>query len=190
MDDLITFAKAVAAGSIVSMTIVLFKFRFQGFSRAVFAIDALVMLLLLAGSRIAFRFFRKVIPKVSSENGHRVLIYGAGDAGELLLRELLNNRELRYAPVGFIDDDASKHGKLIHGFRVFGGNGSLAKIISEQQVEQVLISTPRISAERIGEIWSECDARNIELRRMSIRIEAISDNPLKAVGQISTNGDL
>ena len=59
-----TFAKAVAAGSIVSMTIVLFKFRFQGFSRAVFAIDALVMLLLLAGSRIAFRFFRKVIPSV------------------------------------------------------------------------------------------------------------------------------
>ena len=190
MDDLMTFAKAVAAGSIVSMTIVLFKFRFQGFSRAVFAIDALVMLLLLAGSRIAFRFFRKVIPAVSAENGRRVLIYGAGDAGELLLRELLNNRELRYAPVGFIDDDASKHGKLIHGFRVFGGNGSLAKIISEQQVEQVLISTPRISAERIGEIWSECDARNIELRRMSIRIEAISDNPLKAVGQTSTNGHL
>ncbi len=183
MDDLMTFAKAVTAGSIVSMTIVLFKFRFQGFSRAVFAIDALVMLLLLAGSRIAFRFFRKVIPAVGTETGRRVLIYGAGDAGELLLRELLNNRELRYAPIGFIDDDPSKHGKLIHGFRVFGGNGSLAKIIDDQQVEQVLISTPRISAERIGEIWSECDARNIELRRMSIRIEAISDNPLKAVGQ-------
>ena len=190
IDDLMTFAKAVAAGSIVSMTIVLFKFRFQGFSRAVFAIDALVMLLLLAGSRIAFRFFRKVIPAVSAENRRRVLIYGAGDAGELLLRELLNNRELRYAPIGFIDDDPNKHGKLIHGFRVFGGNGSLDKIISEQQVEQVLISTPRLSAERIAEIWSECDSRNIELRRMSIRIEAISDNPLKAVGQMSTNGDL
>lgn len=190
MDDLITFAKAVAAGSIVSMTIVLFKFRFQGFSRAVFAIDALVMLLLLAASRIAFRFFRKVLPATSAADGRRVLIYGAGDAGELLLRELLNNRELRYAPVGFIDDDPNKHGKLIHGFRVFGGNGSLGKIISDQQVEQVLISTPRISPERIAEIWSECDARSIELRRMSFRIEAISDNPLKSLGKISTNGEL
>ena len=139
---------------------------------------ALVMLLLLAASRIAFRFFRQVLPAVSAQTGRRVLIYGAGDAGELLLRELLNNRELRYAPIGFIDDDATKHGKLIHGFRVFGGNGSLAKIINDQQVEQVLISTPRISAERIAEIWSECDARNIELRRMSIRIEAISDNQI------------
>ena len=189
MDDLITFAKAVVAGSIVSMTIVLFKFRFQGFSRTVFAIDAVAMLLLLAGSRIAFRFFRKVLPAVSATHGRRVLIYGAGDAGELLLRELLNNRELHYAPVGFIDDDPNKHGKLIHGFRVFGGNGSLPRIITEQQVEQVLISTPRISTERIAEIWSECDARNIALRRMSIRIEAISDNPLKSVGQKAASGD-
>jgi UDP-GlcNAc:undecaprenyl-phosphate GlcNAc-1-phosphate transferase len=188
MDDLITFSKAVLAGSIVGMTIILFKFRFQGFSRAVFAIDALVMLLLLATSRIAFRFFRQVLPAGTAHKGRRVLIYGAGDAGELLLRELLNNRDLQYAPVGFMDDDATKHGKLIHGYRVFGGNGSLAKIISEQQVEQVLISSPHISADRVSEIWSECDSRNIELRRMSIKIEAVSDNPLRSVRH-STNGD-
>src|SRR5437588_6836699 len=137
MDDLLGFAKAVAAGSIVSMIIVLFKFRFQGFSRAVFLIDGLVMLLLLAGSRVAFRFFRQVLPSGSASVGRRVLIYGAGDAGELLLRELLNKRELIYAPVGFMDDDANKHGKLIHGFRVFGGNGLLPKIISDHHVEQV-----------------------------------------------------
>ena len=190
MDDLLAFAKAVAAGSIVSMIIVLFKFRFQGFSRAVFLIDALVMLLLLAGSRVAFRFFRQVLPSGSAGNGQRVLIYGAGDAGELLLRELLNNRELSYAPVGFMDDDANKHGKLIHGFRVFGGNGLLPKIINDHRVEQVLISTPRISEERIAEILSECEARNVELRRLSIRLEAISDNPLKSTSQMPMNGDL
>ena len=189
MDDLLAFAKAVAAGSIVSMIIVLFKFRFQGFSRAVFLIDALVMLLLLAGSRIAFRFFRQVLPSGSASNSRRVLIYGAGDAGELLLRELLNNRELSYAPVGFMDDDSTKHGKLIHGFRVFGGNGLLPKIISDHHVEQVLISTPRISAARIAEILSECDARNVELRRLSIRLESISDNPLNSVPDIPVNGD-
>ena len=189
MDDLMAFAKAVAAGSVISVVIVSFKFYFQGFSRTVFLLDAMVMLTFLAGSRIAFRFFRQVLPAADKEDGKRVLIYGAGDAGELLLRELLNNRELRYAPVGFMDDDANKHGKLIHGFRVFGGNGSFAKIITEQQVQQVLISTPRISEERIAEIWSECDSRNIELKRMSIRIEAISDNPLKSI-QSSANGDL
>src|SRR5947199_2140340 len=163
MDDLVVFAKAVAGGSLISMLIILFKFRFQGFSRAVFVIDALVMLMLLAGSRVAFRFFRRVLPATSSGKGRRVLIYGAGDAGELLLRELLNNSELSYAPVGFMDDDPKKQGKVIHGLRVFGGNGLLRKIVSEQKVEHILISSPRISEERIAELSRECEARNIEL---------------------------
>src|SRR5260370_26705223 len=98
------FAKAVATGSLVSLVIVLFKFRFQGFSRAIFVIDALVMLMLLAGSRVAFRFFRQVLPAANGDTGRRALIYGAGDAGELLLRELLNNRELSLAPVCLLDD--------------------------------------------------------------------------------------
>src|SRR5258706_6087058 len=102
IDDLMSFAKAVAAGSIVSMATVLFKFRFAGFSRAIFVIDALVMLMLLAGSRVAFRFFRQVLPAVGGGKSRRALIYGAGDAGGLLLRELLYNPDFRYAPVGFV----------------------------------------------------------------------------------------
>jgi UDP-GlcNAc:undecaprenyl-phosphate GlcNAc-1-phosphate transferase len=187
MDDLLGFAKAVSAGSIISLVIVLFKFRFQGFSRAIFVIDALVMMMLLAGSRVAFRFFRQVLPAANADKGRRVLIYGAGDAGELLLRELLNNRELGYAPVGFMDDDPKKHGKVIHGFRVFGGNGLLGKIFSEHQIEQLLISTPRISEERLAEIARECEARNIELKRMSIRIESITDSPLPSIARSASN---
>jgi UDP-GlcNAc:undecaprenyl-phosphate GlcNAc-1-phosphate transferase len=102
-----------------------------------------------------------------------VLIYGAGDAGELLLRELLNNRELKYAPVGFVDDDPKKKGKVIHGLRVFGGNGMLRNVCREQQVEEVLISSGRFSDERIAEIMSDCEVEQIALKRMRIRIEEI-----------------
>jgi len=190
IDDLMAFAKAVAAGSIVSMLIILFKLRFQGFSRAVFLIDALVMLMLLAGSRTAFRLFRQVLPVANGDAGRRVLIYGAGDAGELLLRELLNNRDLRCAPVGFMDDDPMKQGKVIHGLRVFGGNGMLKKVIDQHRVEQVLISTPRLSAERTGEILRECEAQNIEVKRMSIRIEDVDDARLPPITRAARNGDL
>ncbi len=189
IDDLMAFAKAIAAGSAVSLVIVLFKFRFQGFSRTIFVIDALVMLMLLAGSRVAFRFFRQVLPAANGEKSQRCLIYGAGDAGELLLRELLNNRELSYTPVGFIDDDPKKQGKVIHGFRVFGGNGMLGKIVGDQKIEQLVISTPRISEERLAEISRECEARNIELKRMSIRIESISDSPLKSIARPDIDED-
>jgi UDP-GlcNAc:undecaprenyl-phosphate GlcNAc-1-phosphate transferase len=190
IDDLMAFAKAVAAGSLISMAIVLFKFRFQGFSRAIFVIDALVMLMLLAGSRVAFRFFRQVLPMAGDHTNRRALIYGAGDAGELLLRELLNNRELGYAPIGFIDDDPKKQGKVIHGFRVFGGNGMLGKIVSDHQIEQLLISTPRISDTRLAEILRECEVHSVELKRMSIRIESVSDSPLASIGRSESDGDL
>src|SRR6266850_359434 len=162
LDDLVVFAKAVVLSSVVSVMAVLFTFRFEGFSRTVFLIDGILMFMFLAGSRLAFRLFRQVIPIAKSAEGRRVLIYGSGDAGELLLRELLNNRELMYAPVGFMDDDPKKHGKVIHGFRVFGGNGLLKRIIGEHQVEQVLISSPQISEERIAEIWRECEAQRSE----------------------------
>ena len=84
--------------------------------------------------------------------GRRVLIYGAGDGGELVLRELLNNRGLKYSPVGFLDDDPAKSGKLIHGLKVYGGNGDLNSVCEQQQVDEILISSSRMTDERLQEI--------------------------------------
>jgi UDP-GlcNAc:undecaprenyl-phosphate GlcNAc-1-phosphate transferase len=189
IDDFVAFAKAVLSGSVVSMLIILFKFRFEGFSRTVFIIDALMMLMLLAGSRMAFRFFRQFLPAAKAGEGRRALIYGAGDAGELLLRELINNRELQCAPVGFMDDDPKKRGKVIHGFPVFGGNGLLTDIVTRHNIEQILISSPRISADRVDEILRECEAHNIELKRMAITIENVGEHRLAALPPSASNGD-
>jgi UDP-GlcNAc:undecaprenyl-phosphate GlcNAc-1-phosphate transferase len=175
INDLITFAKAVVLGSVGSVLVILAKFRFQGFSRKVFVIDALMMFTLLAGSRMAFRLFRQLLPVASTKSGRRVLIYGAGDGGELLLRELLNNRDLKYAPVGFIDDDPKKQGKVIHGLRVLGADGTLRSVCSQHGIEEVLISSPRFSDERVSEILRDCQAENVKLSRMRIRIETVSD---------------
>ena len=172
VDNLITYAKAVAAGSAVSVLVLLFAFRFQEFSRAVFVLDAMIFFLMLAGSRVAFRLFRQLLPAPAA-GGKRVLIYGAGDAGELLLREMRNNQELLYTPVGFVDDDPFKKGKMIHGLRVFGGNGHLRRICAEQQVEEVLISTSRIGDDRVAEIRRDCEDAQVTLRRMRIQIDLV-----------------
>lgn len=174
--DLVVFAKAVVISSVASLLAVLFAFRFEGVSRAVFIVDALILLMMVAGSRMAFRLFRQVLPQPQSLEGSRILIYGAGDAGELLLRELRNNRDLKYAPVGFIDDDPNKKGKLIHGLRVYGGNGSLQSICSEQRIDEILISSSKISKERIREIQHDCRASNVSLKRMLIKIEKLEDD--------------
>jgi UDP-GlcNAc:undecaprenyl-phosphate/decaprenyl-phosphate GlcNAc-1-phosphate transferase len=172
LDNLIIYAKAVVAGSVASVLALLFAFRFQGFSRAVFVLDAMIFFMMLAGSRVAFRLFRQLLPAPTT-GGRRVLIYGAGDAGELLLREMRNNLQLQYTPVGFVDDDPHKKGKVIHGLRVFGGNGQLRRVCEEQHVEEVLISSFKIEEERVRQILNDCEEARITLKRMRIEIELV-----------------
>ncbi len=175
VDDLITFARAVAVSSILCMLTILFAFRFQGYSRTVFVVDGLLMFMLLAGSRLAFRLFRKVLPVAHHDRGRRVLIYGAGDGGELFLRELRNNREWQYSPVGFVDDDPAKAGKLIHGLKVFNGNGDLGTVCREQRIDEVLISSSQMPEERLQEILRCCRAEQIVLKQIRISIEELTD---------------
>ena len=174
MSDLIVFAKAVALSSVGSLLVILFAFRFEGYSRKVFVIDAVLMFLFLTGSRMAFRVFRHIIPAVSKQNGRRVLIYGAGDGGELLLRELRNNQELRMAPSGFLDDDPAKNGKVIHGLRVFGGNGDLGSVCTQHEVDEVVISSMKMSDERIREVLRCCAEKQITVKRMRITMEDLT----------------
>jgi UDP-GlcNAc:undecaprenyl-phosphate GlcNAc-1-phosphate transferase len=175
VDDLVTFAKAVAVSSVLCMLTILFAFRFQGYSRTVFVLDGLLMFMFLAGSRLAFRLFRNVLPVTNDGTGRRVLIYGAGDGGELFLRELRNNRDWKYSPVGFLDDDPAKARKVIHGLRVFGGNGDLATVCREQRVDEVLISSAQMSEERLQEILRCCRAERIALKQIRISIEELTD---------------
>lgn len=174
MSDLIVFAKAVILSSVASLLVLLFQFRFEGFSRKVFVIDAVLMLLFLAGSRMAFRLFRQILPAVGTPNGRRVLIYGAGDGGELLLRELRNNRELNLSPIGFLDDDPAKSGKLIHGLKVFGGNGDLGSVCTQHDVDEVVISSMKMTDERVHEVLQICAQREIVVKRMRITMEELN----------------
>src|SRR5687767_13062686 len=172
--DLIVFAKAVAVSSVANLILLLFAFRFEGFSRKVFVVDAVLMLLFLAGSRMAFRLFRQMLPAVGTANGRRVLIYGAGDGGELLLRELRNNRELNLSPIGLLDDDPAKSGKVIHGLKVFGGNGDLGSVCTQHEVDEVVISSLKMTDERIREVLQICADRQITVKRMRITMEELN----------------
>ncbi|HYJ86870.1 MAG TPA: hypothetical protein VEW46_12485 [Pyrinomonadaceae bacterium] len=175
LDDLIVFAKASVLASALSVLSVLFTFRFEGYSRTIFIIDGILMFMFLTGSRMAFRLFRHLLPVSNDREGRRVLIYGAGDAGELLLRELLNNKELKYSPVGFLDDDPAKNGKVIHGLKVYRGNGDVSSVCRQQSVNEVLIASSRMTAERVQEIVGYCRPKDISVKRMKITIEDLSE---------------
>ncbi len=171
--DLVTFTKGVALGSAFSVLALLLIYRFEFYSRAIFVVDAVLLLIALAGSRMAFRFFRQLLPTVISGDERRILIYGAGDGGEMILRELKNNPEWLYQPVGFLDDDPLKKGKVIHGLKVHGGNGSLKQICTENEVQEILLSVRNLSAERLQSVRAICQETDVSLKRALLKIEPV-----------------
>lgn len=171
--DLITFSKGVMLGSTLSILAILLLYRFEGFSRTVFILDGILLFLLVVGSRLAFRLIRQVLPISMSGEGQKVLIYGAGDGGEMVLRELNNNPEWNYRPVGFIDDDPLKKDKVIHGLKVFDGNGSLAELCREKDIAEILISARNMPPEKLRHIREICRDTHVLLKRAQIKIEPI-----------------
>lgn len=171
--DLVTFTKAVVLGTILSVLAILLFYRFEGFSRAVFILNGVLMLLALGGSRMAFRLFRQLLPNPTNGTKRNVLIYGAGDGGEMVLRELENNPDWEYKAIGFLDDDPLKKDKVIHGLRVYGGNGSLPMICKKNNVQEILLSFRRISPERLKEVRIICQDSNVSLKRALIKIEPV-----------------
>ncbi|NNF00568.1 MAG: hypothetical protein HKN25_16235, partial [Pyrinomonadaceae bacterium] len=165
--------KAVVAGSVLSVLALLLFYRFREFSRAVFFVDGLLLLIAIVSSRMAFRLFRQLLPTPMGNTRSRVLIYGAGDGGEMVLRELENNPDWEYKPIGFIDDDPLKKDKVIHGLPVYGGNGSLPSICKNNNVQEILLSFRDITPDRLKEVRLICNESNISLKRAWIKIEPI-----------------
>src|SRR5262249_47599839 len=106
IDELARLIVTVFAGSAVSGLTVLFFYKFHGPSRAVFILNGVLLFVFVGASRISFRLIGALIARQrqSGPDARPVLIYGAGDGGEILVRELLNNPVYLYRPVGFIDD--------------------------------------------------------------------------------------
>ena len=173
--DLFTFSKGVILGTILSILAILLIYRFKDFSRTLFVLDAILLMAAVSASRLAFRLFRQLLPSPVRDGGRRVLIYGAGDGGELVLRELKNNSDWKYTPVGFVDDDPFKKDKVIHGLPVFGGNGSLREICLQNRIQDVLLSFRQIDPQRLEEIKETCRSAEVTLMRAWLKIEIVED---------------
>jgi UDP-GlcNAc:undecaprenyl-phosphate GlcNAc-1-phosphate transferase len=166
INDLLIITRAVVAGAAASTILVFLMYRFRGPSRAVALLDLLLLLVFVSVSRLSFRMLRSLIVGRANTDAKPVLIYGAGDGGELLIREILNNPDHGYAPVGFIDDDDRKTGKKIHGYRIFDSD-ELPSLIRAHGISEVLISSLKVSEARLESLRR----MGVGLKKMSIRIE-------------------
>jgi UDP-GlcNAc:undecaprenyl-phosphate GlcNAc-1-phosphate transferase len=174
LEDLVRTAQAVACGTLLSMAAVSFVYRFAGYSRMVFIVYGLLLLFGVAGSRLSFRFFGLYLHGRPLETVP-VVIYGAGDGGEIVVRECRNNSRVRYRPIGFLDDDPRKQGRTVQGLRIFGGADKLAEIIQREEVAGCIISSPSILANGNAEqIRSVCREQGLWVKQL--RLEFIDED--------------
>lgn len=166
LEDIMRIIKAAIGGTLLAVVAVFGIYGFVGHSRGVFILYALLLLLGMAASRLSFRLFGLMLSRPWS-TAIPVLIYGAGDGGEAVVRECRKNRKLGYRPVGFLDDDPRKQGRVILGLPVVGGAESLAEIVRRETIDGLIISSPSIvvngNADRARTL---CAEKHVWVRRL------------------------
>jgi UDP-GlcNAc:undecaprenyl-phosphate/decaprenyl-phosphate GlcNAc-1-phosphate transferase len=172
LSDLIDYIKAITLGTVTAMLILLFVYRFESFSRAVFVIHWILLLLLISLSRLSFRLVDEGVKK-GKQKGKRVLIYGAGAGGRMAAKEIENNPSLGLVIVGFLDDNPQKFKKKIMGYPVLGGREELEKVVRKRDVQGILVAFKARGEEVRRELQALFQKRDleVEVRQMKMVLE-------------------
>jgi len=155
MDDLVNILKAVAASQVVLAAIVLF-FWHGGFPRSILIIGPALTLVFVGGIRFTLRATREMRYKGSIKDLPKTLIFGAGDLGEGVLRDLKRNKVHRCNVVGFLDDDPALWNHSIHGVSVLGGRKDLSLVVEKYGVDEVVVAVNHSRGPLIKELMALC----------------------------------
>ena len=151
--------------------------RNVSFSRGAYLASFVVAFLLIAGVRILFRLFYEVRNKEGatlSKRKKKVLIIGAGDASEKLLREIISHPELSYEIVGLLDDDSSKKKTRIHGYQVIGEIERLPYVVKEYGVDVIIYAILSTSREHLQKVVSLASSTTAEIKALPAVWEIVS----------------
>jgi FlaA1/EpsC-like NDP-sugar epimerase len=163
--DLINLSKACLTSSATIAIVLIITIRFIGFPRSVFIIDFLLTFLFVGGFRMGIRLYyhrrnsSKAIPflQTGDQNSKRLLIIGAGDGGEKLLREISENPNLHYEVAGLIDDNVSKLRQTIHGVPVLGTLNDMGEIAKKREVDEIIIAVQSTSEMEMKRMVNFCE---------------------------------
>ncbi len=178
INDLVSIVKAVSVGSAVLVLPVFFA-HVPGYPRSVFIIEWFLLIVFLGGSRFVIRLLREFSPRLLHP-GRRVLVVGAGDAGEMIVRELKKDTAVSQQPVGIIDDDPAKRGTSLHGVPVLGNTDELPAVVRQYRVDQVLLAIPSATGSQMRRIVTKCRETGVEFKTVPVLKELID-------GRVSVN---
>ncbi len=178
-------ARGVAVGSLLAY-LALYAFPPADTSKLpnrIAAVDLLLLLAFVAGSRLLARTLIERPQGGLVARGKEVLIVGAGDAAQLLIREMQRNRQLASTPIGLVDDDPRKKNLRIHGVRVLGTTDELTHILRDNKPDEVLIAMPSAPGELRRKVVALTRAEGVPVKTLPGLHELIAGD-LNLAGQI------
>lgn len=174
LPDMLAVFTAVTGYSMIKMFSIYFLESFPSLS-AVFIIDWMISLILVGASRIAPRVllnFAEATPlrnwlyQKSKEKTKRIIIVGAGQAGESILREIKRNINLPIEVVGMIDDDPKKHNQIIHGVKVIGTSEKISQLSEQYHADEIIIAIPSASGSELRRIVKLCQNTRVRFKTL------------------------
>jgi len=160
--DLEGMVLATLAGTGV-FALAVFAVGTRPFPRSVFLVEPLLSLGMTAGLRFGVRAFSQAARRIEAGARRKLLVVGAGDAGESLLREIGRNMP-DVQPVGLLDDQTRKHGMAIHGVPILGAIADAERIIAEHAVTEVVIAIPTVTGRDMRRIVSQVSVSGVTVR--------------------------
>ena len=178
MPDLVRVGFGNFVASVVSAGILL-PLATKGFPRSIYILDLLLCANATIGIRVLARIVRDFALRTKDETqGKRVVIYGAGQAGDMLLREIRSNPRLAYDVRGFVDDNPSKIGMRVRLVPVLGGGSDLPAIAARHSIDHVLIAIPSATGAQMTGILRYCHDAGLRCKTIPSLGELIEENHL------------
>jgi UDP-GlcNAc:undecaprenyl-phosphate GlcNAc-1-phosphate transferase len=167
--DLTAVARGVGLGSLLSVLIAAYMYRLEGFSRVAFLLDAILLGVAIVATRASFRAMN-LVAAARSKHSRRVLVYGAGQFGQALVREMRANPRWNMNPVVFLDDDPMKAKRWIMGVPVRGTIDDLLGAMQRYGIDEVILSSPAINGSVEHRIREVCGQLERPVRRLHMEI--------------------
>ena len=167
--ELLYLAAACIVDTLLNTVTILLNYRDQEYPlpRSWYFIYGTLLLAFMFISRYSYRAVRTFFgKKVDEKNLKRVLVVGAGEAGNSIIKEISGSRFVNMHIVGFVDDDKSKIGKYMHGVKVLGDRNDIIEIANEYLVDEIIIAIPTASAKETKAILDICKQTGCELKRL------------------------
>jgi FlaA1/EpsC-like NDP-sugar epimerase len=163
LPDLMRILNAVIIGTAISMLILFAFTRLEGIPRSVPVLYTILLVMFLSGPRMLYRWSKDQHLSLKSQ-GQRVLIVGAGEAGEMLVRDLKRKHRERYTPVAFVDDHARRQGRDIHGIPVLGTVDDIVQLCDEKLIDLIMLAIPSASSRQLRRAVEQCEKSDLPFR--------------------------